>query len=181
MAKRTSSKPSWTDLKAKLASFDRPGLLGLIQDLYDANKDNQLFLHSRFGLGTDVLKPYKETLERWLSPDVFKNQDTSVVKAKQAISNYKKAVGDPAGLAELMVYYCECAAGFYREFGNDNESEFNALVNMFGQALQTIDQIPDSDRPALLARLDEVCTTSHKFGYGVGDCMDDMLAQIPEE
>jgi len=30
-------------------------------------------------------------------------QDTSVAEAKQAISNYKKAVGEPSGLAELMV------------------------------------------------------------------------------
>ena len=63
MARRQpASKPSWTDVKAELASFDRLGLLGLIQDLYDAHKDNQAFLHARFGLGADVLKPYKETL-----------------------------------------------------------------------------------------------------------------------
>ena len=40
--------------------------MGLIQDLYAAHKDNQTFLHTRFGLGEDVLKPYKETLDRWL-------------------------------------------------------------------------------------------------------------------
>ncbi len=39
--------------------------MGLVQDLYAAHKDNQTFLHTRFGLGKDVLKPYKETLERW--------------------------------------------------------------------------------------------------------------------
>jgi hypothetical protein len=67
MARRQpASKPSWTDVKAKLASFDRLGLLGLIQDLYAAHKDNQAFLHTRFGLGADVLHPYKETLDRWL-------------------------------------------------------------------------------------------------------------------
>jgi hypothetical protein len=81
----------------------------LIQDLYAAHKDNQAFLHTRFGLGADVLQPYKETLDRWLWPDVLRNQDTSVVKAKQAISSYRKAVGDLAGLAELMVFYCERA------------------------------------------------------------------------
>ena len=71
MARRQpASKPSWTDVKAKLASFDRLGLLGLIQDLYAAHKDNQAFLHTRFGLGADVLHPYKETLDRWLWPDV---------------------------------------------------------------------------------------------------------------
>ncbi len=101
------SKPTWTDVKAKLAGFDRIGLMGLIQDLYAAQKDNRTFLHTRFGLGEDVLKPYKETLDRWLSPDVLRNQDISVAKAKKAISDYRKAVGEPAGLAELMVLYCE--------------------------------------------------------------------------
>ena len=60
-------------MKEKLASFDRPGLVGLIQDLYGASKDNQMFLHARFGLGEDVLRPYKETLDRWLWPDVLRN------------------------------------------------------------------------------------------------------------
>jgi len=75
-------QPTWANVKAKLASFDRMGLMGLIQDLYAADKDNQRFLHARFGLGEDVLKPYKETLDRWLWPDVLRNQDASVVKAK---------------------------------------------------------------------------------------------------
>jgi hypothetical protein len=110
-------QPTWTDVKAKLASFDRLGLLGLIQDLYLAHKDNQTFLHARFGLGEDVLKPYKETLDRWLWPDVLRNQDTSVAKAKQAISSYRKAVGEPVGLAELMVFYRERAAGFCSDIG----------------------------------------------------------------
>ena len=34
--------------------------MGLVQDLYAAHKDNQTFLHTLFGLGKDVLKPYKE-------------------------------------------------------------------------------------------------------------------------
>ena len=80
-------------------------MLALIQDLYTAHKDNQMFLHARFGLGEDVLQPYKKTLDRWLWPDVLRNQDTSVLKAKQAISSYQKAVGDPVGLAELIVFY----------------------------------------------------------------------------
>src|ERR1700730_17310598 len=104
MVKRQSkSQPSWTDVTAKLASFDRKDLLGLIQDLYTAHKDNQTFLHARFGVGEDALQPYKQIINRWVSPDAFKKQDISVVKARQAISNYKKAVGESAGLAELMV------------------------------------------------------------------------------
>ena len=53
--------PSWSDVKAKLADFDREGLIGLVQDMYGASKDNRAFLHARFTLGGDVLKPYKAT------------------------------------------------------------------------------------------------------------------------
>lgn len=67
------TKPSWSDLKVKLADLDRAGLIGLVQDLYAASKDNQTFLHARFGLGGDVLAPYKSTIDRWISPDVYKN------------------------------------------------------------------------------------------------------------
>ena len=139
MTKRTPrSQPKWTDVKAKLASLDRLGLIGLIQDLYAFQKDNQTFLHTRFGLGEDVLRPYRETLGRWLWPDVLRNQDTSVAKAKQAISSYRKAVGDPAGLAELMVFYCESAAGFSNDVGNQDEGYFDSLINMFEQALRPL-------------------------------------------
>jgi len=171
------SKPTWFDVKSKLADFDRQRLIGLVQDLYAASKENQTFLHARFALGGDVLKPYKATIDRWLWPDVFKNQDTSVSKAKKAISDYKKAISQPEGLAELMVFYCERAAGFSNDVGLQDEGYFDALVRMFGQALKTIDALPHDFRPALIARLDSVRHISQNFGYGVGDDMDDLLSE----
>ncbi|HVK94917.1 MAG TPA: hypothetical protein VM571_09340 [Noviherbaspirillum sp.] len=169
--------PNWSDVKAKLADFDRTGLIGLIHDLYAANKDNQTFLHARFALGSDVLKPYKTTIARWLWPDVLKDQDTSMAKAKKAISDYKKAMGQSEGLAELMVFYCEQAAGFSHDVGLQDEAYFDALVRMFEQALKAIAVLPDGQRPTLYARLDEVRHTSHNVGYGVGDDMDDLLVE----
>jgi hypothetical protein len=113
----TRKAPSWSDVKDKLADFERPGFIGLVHDLYATSKENQAFLHSRLGLGDDVLKPYKATIDRWLWPDVFKNQDTSVAKAKKAIADYKKAAGQPESLAELMVFFCERAADFSNDVG----------------------------------------------------------------
>jgi hypothetical protein len=168
--------PSWSDVKARLADFDRAGLIGLMQDLYAASKDNQAFLHARFGLGDDVLKPYKATIDRWLWPDVFKNQDTSVAKAKKAISDYRKAVGQPESLAELMVFFCERAVGFSNDVGLQDEGYCDALVRMFGQALTVIDALPEERRSVLLGRLDAVRRLGHNLGYGVGDDMDDLLA-----
>ena len=127
-------------------------------------------------MGEDVLEPYKETLDRWLWPDPLRNQDVSVAKAKQAISSYRKAVGEPAGLAELMVYFCENAAGFSNDVGYQDEGYFNALVNMFEQAIRITRQLSAGDRDALIVRLGRVRTISHNLGYGVGDDMDSLLA-----
>jgi hypothetical protein len=178
MVKRQpKSQPTWTDVKARLTSFDRLGLLGLIQDLYAAHEDNRTFLHARFGLGEDVLEPYKRTIDRWLWPDVLRNQDTSIAKAKQAIASCRKAVGEPAGLAELTVFYCERAAGFCVDVGYEDESYFAALVRMFEQALTIVDTLPASGQDSLIARLDRVRSTSQQFGYGVGDEMDFTFAK----
>lgn len=162
--------------KRQLAGFDQAGLLSLVQDLYGANKDNQTFLHTRLGLGGDVLKPYKERIDRWISPDIFRKETESVSKAKQAISDYKKAVSDPAGLAELMVFYCERAVGFSRAYGFDDEGYYSALVNMFAQAFQLAVTLPSADRKALTVRLDRLRDICHNIGYGVGEAMDEILA-----
>jgi hypothetical protein len=174
---QSKAQPKWTDVKAKLASFDRAGLLGLVQDLYAAHLDNRTFLHTRLGLGGNLLEPYKQTIDRWLWPDAFRKQDTSVAKARQAISNYKKAVGDPAGLAELMVFYSEQASGFASDVGYHDESYFAALVRMFEQAVTTANTLPTDTRDSLIARLDRVRSMSHKCGYGVGDDLDSILAK----
>jgi hypothetical protein len=179
MANRQSkSKPTWANVKAKLAGFDRTALLSLVQNLYAAQKENQAFLHARLGLGEDVLEPYKKTIDRWLWPDVFRRQETSVSKAKQAISDYKKALGDPEGLAELMVFYCERAAGFSKGVSHDDAGYFDALVRMFEQSLKITNTLAGNARRGLLTRLDRVRNISHEFGYGVGEEMDVLLSEF---
>lgn len=173
--KKTTS--SWSDVKTKLADFDRVGLLGLLQDQYAVNKENQIFLHARLSLGDDVPKPYKTTIGRWLWPDVFKNQDTSVAKAKKPIADYKKAIGQMEGLAELMVFYCELAAGFSNDVGLQDEGYFDGLVRMFEQALKTVASLAEVQRQPLWGRLRAVHQICRNFGYGVSDDISDLLAE----
>ena len=179
MARRQSqSGPGWADVKTRLAGFDRVALLGLVQNLYLAHKDNQAFLHARFGLGEAALEPYRKTIDRWLWPDVLRRQDTSVSRAKRAIADYKKALGDAEGLAELMVFYCERAAGFCRDVGYEDAGYFNALVRMFAQALKTVNTLTANVQGDLIARLEHVQNMSREFGYGVADEMDVLLSEF---
>lgn len=177
MNKLIKKKPTWIDLKRQLADLDRPALIGLIQDLHAANKSNQDFLHARFALGEDVLEPYKTTIDRWICPDVTRDQNTSIAKAKKAISDYKKAIGRPEGLAELRVFYCESCMNLLSYCGMDDEGYFNALVRMFEQALKAISALEPSEQEGFVERLERVRHESHNWGWGVGDDMDDLMAE----
>jgi len=174
---KTKDKPTWTNLKRHLTDMDRSSLIALIQDLYAASKRNQAFLHARFGLGDDVLKPYKATISRWIYPDVMSNQDISVSKAEEAISDYKKAIGRPEGLAELMVFYCEECTSFLASCGMDDEGYFDALIAMFKQALEAVTEVEPGLRQSLVERIHRIRQQGHNYGYFLGDDMDELIAE----
>jgi hypothetical protein len=173
VAKDKSASPTWADVKAFLLTFDRAGLQGLVQDLYAASKDNQAFLHARFGLGPDQLGPYKSTISRWINPDLMKNQTVSVSKAKKAIADYRKAIGHPEGLAELSTFYCEEAFSFVESCGFDDERYFIALIRMYDQSVNCALRLPLAERRAYVERLGNLRSRAKHVGWGVGDEFND--------
>ena len=102
----------------------------------------------------------------------MKNEPISVAKAKKAISDYKKAIGRPEGLAELSVFYCEEVFNFLDSCGMDDESYLMALVRMFEQALQLVLVLPLAERTAYLDRLDKLRSRGQDIGWGVEEDFD---------
>jgi hypothetical protein len=166
---------AWSQVKAKLSDFDRAGLIALLQDLYAASKDTQVFLHSRLGLGEDPLRPYKQIIAHSLWPDW--NKPASVAAAKKAISSYGKANGRAEGMAELMTFFCEQAAGFVRDVGLQDESYFDALLRMYGRALTAVAVLQDRERAEKIERLGRVRAACRDVGYGVFDEMTMLLEE----
>jgi hypothetical protein len=154
-----NSSSTWSDVRAALLHFDRAGLLGLVQDLYTASKDNQAFLHARLGLGHDQLQPFKASISNWICP-VMKNQPISITKAKKAIVDYKKAIGRPDGMAELSIFYCEEAFGFLESCSMEDESYFVALIRMYERSLEFVLSLPPAER----ANTSSVSTSSDRAG-----------------
>ena len=174
MATTVKAVPTWSDVKAELAHFDRAGLLGLLKDLHGMSRDNQAFLNARLGLGADPLAPFKKTISRWINPDVIKGEEVSVAKAKKAISDYQKAIGLPEGVAELFVFYCEEAMRLLSDCGMDDEGYFTALVRMFERALTTAMTLPPPDQAEVVDRLDRVRSALTDSGSGVKDAVDNV-------
>ena len=178
---RTKTTASWASVKAGLRDFDRTALLGVLQDLYAASKDNQAFLHARLSLGGNPLVPYKAAISRWICPDVFRNQPVSVAKAKKAISDYKKAIGHPEGMAELTTFYCEEVIAFLNSCGMEDEGYYAALIRMFEQALKWAMPLPGDCRASFLDRLHRVREAGCRIGWGVGDELGDLWDAVAED
>jgi hypothetical protein len=169
VANEKSASPTWIDVKAALQNFDRAGLLGLLQDLHARSKDNQAFLHARLSLGDDQLKPYKTAISNWICPDLTRNKPVSVSKAKKAIADYKKAIGQPEGLAELSIFFCEEAFSFLESCGMENESYFLALIRMYNQALTLVSNLSPDVCIGYVDRLDKLRSRGRHVGWGVED------------
>jgi hypothetical protein len=172
--KDKSASPTWADVKAFLLKFDRAGLEGLVQDLYAASKDNQAFLHARFGLGPDQLGPYKATISHWINPDPMKGEPVSISKAKKAIADYEKAIGRPEGMAELAIFYCEEAFSFVEACSFESEKYFIALIRMYDRSVNCVVSLPLAERRTYVERLGKLRSRAKHVGWGVEDELKDL-------
>lgn len=180
--KSPKKKPSWSDVKMAIANFERPALIGLISDLYAYSPPNKNFLHARFSLGSDTLKPYKKIIEDALFPDVMSNDDVEITTAKKAISDYGKAVGDPKGMLELMVYFVECGANFSLDVGYGDEYFFAALERMYEKAIKLLLTLDEATINDFYDRFEELVTSTRDIGWGFHDTLGDIFSEaFPEE
>jgi hypothetical protein len=99
----------------------------------------------------------------------MRGQPVSVSKAKKAISDYKKAIGQPKGLAELTIIYCEGAFNFLETCGFEDEGYFLSLIRMYSQALGFVSNLPPEARTDYVDRLDKVRLRGRHVGWGVED------------
>jgi hypothetical protein len=107
---------------------------------------------------------------------VLRNQHYSVSKANKAISDYRRAVGDPEGTAELSLFYCEEAVQFANDYGADDAGYCYAIVTMFKQCLKFIQELEAQKQVRFLERLD--CLREDiQFGYGVEEEMNELLKE----
>ena len=177
--KRPKSKPTWNDVQAKIANYDCAGLMQLISDLYALHRDNRAMLHARFALGVNPLDEYKKRIGAALAPEFYPTDDgdISVVKAKRAISEYTKAIGDPLGVLELRVFWCETAVAYSMEFGYADDDYFDVLMRQYRGACRTLTNLDDKVAKGLIERLLDVRNEAY-IGYGVHDHMCDLMNDV---
>lgn len=171
MAKLTKSnpdkKPSWSDIKNSIVGYSHAELIALIKDLYSINAQTKTFLQSRFSTGMDALNPYIEIVESALVPD--RNGSIKIAKAKKAISDYTKAVGDPEGILELMLIFVESGIESTSDFCDSCADYYPPLELMYEKALRLVLTMDKKTIDDYYDRFKEIAASTDYIGWGFDD------------
>ncbi len=173
MARNKQPARSWKDIRAALNKAGRNDLLKLVGDLYALRKENQDFLHARFLKDASTLVPYKVTIEHYISPAEPWKTPVKISLARKAISDYRKAIGDPEGLAELMLFYVECGVNFTLEFGDIDEAFYSSVISVFSDGMKMLDRCDQDVIDKLLPRFEAAVHSTAEIGWGFYDSLRD--------
>ena len=176
------AEATWSDVKAKVTKLDARQLVNLVADLYRLSKENQAFLHSRLAVVEDPLEFYKRIIDECMYPDVQKNKPIQIARAKKAIGNFSKAVGDALGEAELMTFFVEQGNALTLEYGDIDAGFYSALNLMYRRAIKKVCSLPDASQDAFKVRLEAIMRSSAHIGWGYHDELrDDYCRAFPED
>ena len=173
------AKLGWADVRKIIVGHDRKALIGLVKELYSLNAENKHYLYTKFKL-IDPLKHYKDIICQAVYPNYDKPIELSA--GRKAISQYKKAVGDPLGEVELMVYYVECGNQCTLEFGDIDGPFYDSMISMFDKVVKALGTMDKAVIEKYVSRLHTVVKKSNGIGWGYYDEMVDIFYEaFPEE
>lgn len=181
-----SSKPTWSQIKARIKHWDKDQLTGLIQDLFGHSQKNRDFLAARLlrdSMGEHVLAPYLKRIEAaFYDKRGWPAKRLDLKDARSAIREYQRATSDPAGTLELMLVHVETGTQFTHEFGDIDEGFYDSLCTTLHEIKKLLTS--EEGRPLygqVRARLGELARQADGIGWGYGDYVGDVVGEVAED
>jgi hypothetical protein len=170
------ANPSWSHIRSRLLTLNKDDLLKVIQDLYQLNTDNKVFLNSHLGMGDPEIfaQPYRKTIKQVFNPDRG-FPSLSLRSARKALNDFKKASATPEAIVDMMLYYVEQGVACTNEYGDINEAFYNSLEGVFEDALTLINKIGNPEMiEAFRPRIKQVVVNTSGIGWGFHDFLSDV-------
>ena len=172
MAKKS---PTRAQIKKALTQVERDTLVSLVADLHGLGKENRAFIDARLGLTAHPLAPFKKRIEEALFPDIIRGHPIRISAARKALSDYRRAIGDPEGVLDLLVHYVECGTRMTVEYGDIDEGFYDSLESVFDEAVTKVEASPPELVGRFLPRLRSVVQSARGIGWGYHDFLRDRL------
>lgn len=182
--KKPSKKSGgWSAARQHLATWDKPALLALVKDLYDAAAENRDFIQARCqsdASGGEVLEKYRGKIVQQFFPSRGDGK-LKLGEARKAIRDYRKATGNLPGTAELLMTYVENGAKFTREYGDIDERFYNSVESVLDELSALLRGEARDLYPQFRDRLARVEQMTYGIGWGFHDFVAEIVGQLDEE
>ena len=179
MAKKKKKESCWNDIKTPIDQLEKNQLVDLLRDLYRLSQGNKDFFHTRFvTTGEDPLPRYKKIIQNAIHPYLEDHEPLEVEIATDAVNRYSKAVDNPVGEAELRIFYVECGNNFTLSYGDIDEDFYDALLDMYEYAIETVLETPKEEQGAFQIRLKAIMDSASHIGWGYGDGLGDLYYEV---
>lgn len=178
-----SKSPKWSDLRKTLMKWDVVELVDLIKELHAHSADNRDFLHTRLASVADddsVLAPYRERITGEFYPlQGFGKARPSV--ARKAIRDYRKASGNLAGTAELMLTYVEYGTGFARDCYVNDERFYDSLSSVLRELVSLLSTKSPELYPRFRERFLALQDQTARTGWGYGEAVANQVGVLEDD
>jgi hypothetical protein len=184
MNNQPTQKPGgWSAVRKQLAIWDKPALLALVKDLYDAAAGNRDFIHARCQAedgGGELLETYRSKIVEQFFPKRGFGK-LKLAEARKAIRDYRKATGNLPGTAELLMCYVENGAHFTHEFGDIDERFYSSVESALDDLAAVLGGEARDLYPQFRERLAKVEQMTDGIGWGFHDFITDVVGRLADE
>ncbi|HBJ87511.1 MAG TPA: hypothetical protein DDZ88_27365 [Verrucomicrobiales bacterium] len=181
--KPTKKSSGWSAARQNLATWDKPALLALVKDLYDAAAGNRDFIQARCQAedgGGEVLETYRRKIVEQFFPKRGEGK-LKLGEARKAIRDYRKATGNIPGTAELLITYVETGVKFTNEYGDIDERFYTSVESALGELAALLRGDARELYPQFRARLAKVEQETDGIGWGFHDFIAGEVGQLEDE
>jgi hypothetical protein len=183
MTKATKKPSGWSAVRRQLTTWDKPALLALLKDLYEVAGVNRDFLQARCTsdeCGGEALEKYRRKIVEQFFPARGFGK-LKLGEARKAIRDYRKATGNLAGTAELLMTYVENGAEFTHEFGDIDERFYISVESALEELAALLRGEARGMYPQFSDRLAKVEQMVARIGWGFGNFVSDVVVELEGE
>ena len=135
------SKLTLTSLKKQLSQKTKEDLVKEIAMLYKTFTPVNEYYQSQGAGVQEVAEKYKSIIEKEFIFGKTRGMPSARFSvARKALNDFKKLTKEPELIADMMLFYVECASSFNTEFGPDAERFYTAPEDLFEAALAFVQQ-----------------------------------------
>jgi hypothetical protein len=183
MTKATKKFDCWSIVRQQLTSWNKPALLALVKDLYEAAGVNRDFIQARCQAeesGGEALEKYRgKIVEQFFPARGFGK--LKLGEARKAIRDYRKATGNLPGTAELLMTYVENGTRFTHMYGDIDERFYSSVESALAELAALLRSKVVGMYPQFRDRLARVEQMADGIGWGFHDFVGDVVGQLEEE